>query len=79
MKVAPEDVIRIEMLTKPEADSKDEGSFEWRHLKSTVMMDILQLKNEVELVAPGRSEDITDRIYNFHKVYINTKTGEVST
>jgi len=75
----PEDIIRVEMIDRPEVDEPGEGLYEWRHLSNRFSLDLRTLRNEIEKVMPGRSEEISDRIFNFRIVYMNLRTGEVST
>jgi len=73
-----EDIVKVELLYKPDEIAKGEGLFEWRHLKTRVTMDVLDLLKEFETIFPGRSDSMMDRLYNMQKLYINLKTKEVS-
>jgi len=76
---SPEDIIRVEAIELPTKREPGEGLYEWRHLDTLFLVDMLDLKKEFENVMPGKSEDLLDRIQNFRKLYINLVTGEVTT
>ncbi len=75
----PADIVRIEMVDPPLERERGEGLYVLNHKKSETFMDFVDLLKELEILQPGRSELIADRLYNFRIVYINLKTKEVLT
>lgn len=76
----PEDIIRIEMIDKPLSREPGEGMYEWRHMTDRYYVDIVGVAKDIDSQGPMfNSEFILDRLYNFTKVYINLRTGEVTT
>ena len=76
-----EDIIRIEMIDKPYQWGKGCGLYDWRYCNEKFTVDIVDLKKEIEKVPKFEKmgERILDRIQNFRVVYLNMKTGEVTT
>lgn len=77
-----EDIIRIEMIDRPLKHEKGEGLYEWRYMEDKFYIDLLDLEKELKALGgifEKRYERILDRIQNFHKVYLNRRTGEVTT
>lgn len=71
------DVIRIVLMLEAEANKRGEGVYEWRHDGIRFLYDIVQCRNAINGVCPGKGEDYIDRLENFKKLYINLKTKEV--
>ena len=78
--VKKEDIIRIEMIDKPHEFGKGHGLYEWRYCSKKFTLDIFDLKREIETLDKFKklSERILDRIYNFRVIYLNIRTGEVT-
>lgn len=75
------DIIRIEMIERPELFEKGEGLFEWRYLSDKYTLDVIDLKEEIHSLGgifADRAETIMDRVFNMRRVYLNLRTGEVS-
>lgn len=88
--VRREDLIRVEMLDKPHEFGKGHGLYEWRWMNDKYTLDIFDLKREIEGVEhvtdeekvtypfKEHSERILDRIHNFPVLFLNKRTGEVT-
>lgn len=77
------DFVRVEQLIAPESRDKNEGLYEIRTTRPDdrgITMDVLDLLKEFESypVLKGKSEQLLDRIYNFKILYLNIRTGEVT-
>ena len=75
-----EDIIRVEVIELPTQKEPGHGLYEWRYMDDKYVLDIMDL--EKELAAKVTSHDpvvLLDRLQNFRKIYINIRTGEVST
>ena len=79
-KPTKEDVIRIEMIDKPYTWGPGEGLYEWRWCDQKFTVDMIDLKKEIEKIPKFEKmgERIMDRIQNFPVLYLNMRTGEVT-
>jgi hypothetical protein len=79
--VDPTDIIRIEALELPEQKEVGEGIYDYRTgdtPKAPLFFDIIGLELKLKDVMPDRVDFIIDHLQNFKKVYVNIKTGEIT-
>jgi len=75
-----EDVIRVEAIELPAHKEPGEGLYEWRYMDDKYTLDIMDLEKEFKSKVPDHDPvKLLDRLQNFRKLYINIRTGEVST
>lgn len=80
-----EEVVRVVMLTPPVYERTgpeswawtEEGEFEWRHMGECYTVDMITLKRDVETLPnfKGKSDEVLDRLLNFHKVFLVLPLG----
>lgn len=81
-KVTAEDIVRIEVIERPLQKKPGEGLYEWRHVETRFYADIMTLERELNGLGgifKEKCESILDRLQNMHKIYLNLRTGEMST
>lgn len=70
------------MIDRPESAEPGEGEFEVKWAGTPKgdyeLYDILGIRKYIDNLLPGKGEDLSDRVFNFRKLYINLATGEVT-
>jgi hypothetical protein len=84
----PEEVIRIKMFEEPTYEKTEDmkwewtslGSFEWSYLKDKYVVNMYDLKKEIDNTSfAGQYDKILTRLINFRKAFLVIPTGEIVT
>lgn len=79
--VDPKYAVKIRCLEKPKEKISGDGYYDLRwgdRPKEANYYDVITLPKELDKLMPKRTDDIMDRLQNFAVVYLNLKTGEIT-
>lgn len=74
-----EDIVRVVMVEKHERLEKGEGLFEVRYMDEKFYLDSVDCIMYMEDKIPNMGVQLMDRLYNFKRLYLNLRTGEITT